>query len=291
MKISIITPTYNRAYILTQCYESLVKQTKKEFEWIIVDDGSTDETEDKVQDFLSEGKIEIKYFKQANGGKHRAHNVGVKNATGELCLCLDSDDALAPNAIECAERIWLEHSSEKVIGILALRGDFKEHRPICSLIPEGIKSATMSELRDKYNFQGDTILFFRTDLLKRHLFREFKDEKFLTENNLYVELDSCGEMILLNEVLYYCEYLPDGLTAKYRRLLLNNPKGTADTYYRMSVYANNWRCALKYAVIAQAYLSLAKDKSELVFSRRKFLMCIARLGVPYYKKRYMINIS
>lgn len=286
MLISIVTPTFNRAYILPQCYESLKQQSCPNFEWIIVDDGSTDNTELVVKQFLEENKVPITYIKQQNGGKHRAHNTAVKAAKGKLCVCVDSDDALSPDAIEVVERVWTKELSPEMIGILALRGDFKKHQAICSGIPAGLHASTMSDLRDIYGFSGDTVLFFRTDILKQNPFREFSGEKFLTENNLYCELDKYGKMILLNQVLYYCEYLPDGLTAQYHKILLENPKGTADTYYKMALTSKSKVVAFKYAIIAQAYKSISKKTNELNFVQKKWLFWLAWFGVPVFKLKY-----
>lgn len=291
MLISVITPSYNRAYILTQCYESLKCQTDKDFEWIVVDDGSTDNTEQTIAAFKAEEVIKIKYIKQSNGGKHRAHNTGVLVASGELSVCLDSDDALSPNAIARAKETWDNRSYDFAIGILAYRGDFNRHTPICSDLPLNLDVSTMGELRDKYGFTGDTVLFFKTDILKNNLFKEFSGEKFLTENNLYTRLDHIGPMILLPEVLYYCEYLPDGLTAKYKKILAENPKGTADTYYLMAVASTSLKSALKYAIVSQAYLSLVEDKSELQFKEKRLLMVFARLVAPFYRSRYIYQNS
>lgn len=292
MFVSIITPTYNRGYILSQCYESLKKQTCKDFEWIIVDDGSTDNTEQVVKSFIEENNVCLSYIRQENGGKHRAHNTAVKEAKGTLTVCVDSDDALAPNAIE---RIVYEWSNVKikdnVIGILALRGDFKSHKPICSKIPERLSYCTMSDLRDLYGFKGDTVLFFKTDLLKNNLFKEFPGEKFLSENHLYCDLDTKGKMLLLDEVLYYCHYLPDGLTAKYHKLLKNNPKGSADTYYKMCLTSKSLWLSFKYAIIAQAYRSLVIDTSDFKWENRRCLTIFARLFVPLFKIKYLNKID
>lgn len=287
MLISVITPSYNRAYILKQCYESLVAQTDNDFEWIVVDDGSTDDTKELVYSFIDNNIMKIKYIYQENSGKHIAHNNAVLAAQGELTICLDSDDQLAPNAIERAKQIWLEKRKSDTIGIFALRGDLKKHAPICSTLPSGVTYSTMANLRDKYKFEGDTALFFRTDILKQNLFRKFEGEKFLPENNLYSDLDNIGTMILANEVLYYCEYHEDGLTAKYFKLLVENPKGTADTYYKMAIYAKTKIAALKYAIVAESYKSLASDTNELNFKKNKLLMFVAKMGVPFYKEKYI----
>lgn len=285
--ISVITPTYNRAYILPQCYESLCNQSDLDFEWIIVDDGSSDNTEELVKRFINESRIKVKYYKQPNGGKHRAHNLAVDKSSGELCVCLDSDDMLAPNAIERAANIWATCRQDDSIGILALRGDLESHKPICSHIPSGVSWATMTELRDTYGFEGDTVLFFSTQVLKENKFKEFEGEKFLTEGNLYTDLDRLGRMILLNEVLYFCEYRPDGLTAKYHKLLFDNPKGSADTYYKMSLIASSFKMSLKYAIISQAYNSLIPESERLQYPKNKATMEVAKIFAPAYFYKYL----
>lgn len=291
MKISVITPTYNRAYILTQCYESLCNQTNKDFEWIVVDDGSTDETESVIRNLIDEGKIQIIYKKQNNGGKHRAHNTAVALASGILTVCLDSDDMLTPDAIEIAIKEWELNCSNNVIGILALRGDIQHMNPICSSIPKGIKYASITTLRDKYQFEGDTVLFFKTDLLKKVPFKEFEGENFLTETNLYCDLDKYGEMVLHNEVLYLCEYRSDGLTAKYHRLLFDNPLGTADTYYKMALMSSSFIKTLKYGIISQAYNRLVKPTSRIKYPDKHFTLLFARIFAPFFAFKYFRSIK
>ena len=95
-RMTVFTPTYNRAYILPKLYDSLCQQTVKSFEWLIVDDGSVDNTQELVEKWIEEKKIEIRYFKQANGGKQRAHNLGVEKSKEEIFVCVDSDDYVLP---------------------------------------------------------------------------------------------------------------------------------------------------------------------------------------------------
>ena len=102
MRLTVFTPTYNRRELLTRAYKSLTKQTIKDFEWLIVDDGSTDHTDDEVKKWIDDGIIHIRYHYRENGGKMRAHNTGVGLADTELFLCLDSDDYLVENAVEFA---------------------------------------------------------------------------------------------------------------------------------------------------------------------------------------------
>lgn len=291
MLISVITPTYNRAYILGKCYESLLKQTSQDFEWVVVDDGSTDNTEELVKSFIKENEIKIKYIKQENGGKHIAHNTAVLHSEGELVVCLDSDDLLTEDAIEVAIDFWEKNAQPHNTGILAKRGDMVERKPICSDLPEGISELTMFDLTNKYGFEGDTILYFRRELLEENLFKSFKGERFIPETNMYVEIDKHGTMLLLDKVLYLCEYLPDGLTAKYHSLLVNNPNGTADTYYKQMCMAREIKTKLKYAVLTNIYKSLSKNKKELEFNENKFLLLALYIPSLLIKNKFLSKFS
>ena len=134
--VTIFTPTYNRAYILENLYESLIRQTSQKFEWLIVDDGSTDETANLVATWQKENKISIRYLKQKNGGKQRAHNKGVEECKTELFVCVDSDDYIADGSIESILKTWKNiKGDDKLAGMIALRG-VDEKTPIGTAMPE-----------------------------------------------------------------------------------------------------------------------------------------------------------
>lgn len=281
MKISIITPTYNRAHTLPRCFESLMKQNYDDFEWIIVDDGSTDDTQKLVESMIKNSKFKIKYLYQKNQGKHIAHNLAVSNAEGELTVCVDSDDYLVESTLSRISTYWNENKDEIYIGIVAKRGD-NQLNPICSKLPQ-IKSCTMYQLTHTYNVVGDTVLFYKTDLLKKELFKRFSKEKFLAECSLYFLLDSYGEMLIIDEVMYIGEYLDDGLTKKFHKLLIDNPKGSAYCY---RVYYDNSKGfnKIKYAILYNAYRSLIDDSNEKA-KDSDFLIKITRLlGYIYMRK-------
>ena len=291
MFLTIITPTYNRAYILNKCYESLVRQTCKDFEWIVVDDGSTDNTKALVESFDRDVGFDIVYKKQDNGGKHVAHNTGVVLARGELTVCLDSDDMLTDDAVETIAEFWKKMKNQQYTGVLAKRGDFDTHQPICGTWPEDLRHATMSDLNNVHGFYGDTVLFFRTDILKETPFRVFPGERFLPEMNLYCDIDRCGEMLLLDKVLYLCEYLPDGLTSKYHKLLRENPTGTADTYYKLLLMAKTVKTKLKFAVLTNIYYLLSGRQELLTFPKAKFLILATRLPAMLLKSRFLKRVE
>lgn len=223
--ITVFTPTYNRALLLPRCYKSLLKQTKKDFKWLIVDDGSTDDTEALIKKWQEEKKIEITYIKQSNGGKHVAHNTGVIQCDTELFICLDSDDFLTEDAIA----YWQEYEDEilqdeHLAGMALPKGD-ENGRIMGRYIPGDKQRASIKALYQKYHFKGELALVFKTDILKRYLFPVFEGEKFVGESVVYDRISQKYEMLLKNKIVYLCEYTVDGYTNNVTALYARNPKG------------------------------------------------------------------
>lgn len=229
MRFTIFTPTYNRAYIIEHLYHSLQRQTFKDFEWIVVNDGSTDDT-DKLFDKLKKEKNEfpLRYYSVSNGGKHRAINKGVKLARGELFFIVDSDDYLTDDALEVAdkaERSIHKNGKKNFCGICGLRGNTPQKMIGNTYAGDGFLDITALE-RQKYNISGDKAEIFYTDILRRYPFPEFEGEKFVTEDVVWHRIAYDGySMRYFNQIIYICDYLPDGLSAKYDKLLIENPKG------------------------------------------------------------------
>jgi len=238
-KITVFTPTYNRAYILDRAYKSLINQTNKSFVWLIVDDGSTDNTESLVKEWIKEDKIEIKYYKQKNGGKQRAHNKAVELTNTELFICLDSDDYFTKDAIKILLNSWNKiKDKNKVAGIIALRG-INNKNPIGTKMPQNIKFSTLSNLYKKYGFKGDTALLYRTDILKKFSFHVAEGENFIGEDYVYDQIDQKYKMFLLNKIIYICEYLDDGYTSNVRKLIKNNPKSYMILNKQKIIFSDN----------------------------------------------------
>ncbi|AQU80217.1 glycosyltransferase family 2 protein [Planococcus faecalis] len=224
MEITIFTPTYNRAYTLLRLYNSLKAQTNKNFIWLIVDDGSTDNSKELIENWINHKFIEIVYYKQKNQGKSMAHNKGVNLTRTELFTCVDSDDYLEERAVEYILNKWNSQKSSKLTGILAYKG-LPENKTLTSMDNVAIKSSTLNLAYSRYGLKGDTMLIFRKDILSKYKFPQFSDEKFVPEAYLYDLVDQEGELLFLREVLYYCEYLEDGYTNNMAKLLADNPKG------------------------------------------------------------------
>lgn len=228
MEVTIFTPTYNRAKYLKRLYNSLLNQTNKNFKWIIVDDGSIDNTEQLVRNFISEKKLDIVYFKQKNKGKHIAHNKGVELCETELFLCVDSDDFLKKDAIDIILDTWKNKKDDKIYtGIVALRG-YEDGRVMGNRMPKELNDSTLSDLYNIHRKKGETALIFKTSFLKSNFFPRFGEEKFLSEEVIYNKIDEIGNLIILDKVFYIMEYLDDGMTRNYISLWKKSPQGVIE---------------------------------------------------------------
>ena len=221
--LSIITPTYNRAAYLPRCYESLRKQTSFGFEWIIVDDGSTDDTAEVVSAFSSE-LFPILYKRKSNGGKHTALNMAQECIHGKYVLILDSDDYLTETAVEEVLSAWARYEADPQIGIVTfLKGSDKD-RPVCSVANYEVPVEIMRYRRIRHT-RTDCCEVIRADLFRKYPFPEFEGERFLAESALWDRVSLTHKCVYINSVIYICEYLEGGLTKSGRSLRLRNPQG------------------------------------------------------------------
>lgn len=225
MTTTIFTPTYNRAYIITKLYDSLLSQTCFDFEWLIVDDGSSDNTEELVSGFNTD-KFNITYIKQQNGGKHRAINRGVKIAKGELFFIVDSDDFLTPNAVEKIIKYW-KGKDRDCLGLCFRKFNYKTGKTIGRKFPYQGLYATSIQLEFVYNIKGDKAEIFRTDILRQYPFPEIEGENFCTENVCWLAMSKGkpNELLCADEPIYGCDYLEDGLSHNIKKIMKANPKG------------------------------------------------------------------
>ena len=228
-RLTIFTPTYNRKHTLPQLYDSLCRQTCKDFTWLIVDDGSTDGTEALIWQWAAEGKTDIAYHRQANRGKMAAHNKGVGFCATELFVCIDSDDYLASGRV-VADLLAFWDANSDVAGLPTTSGMVSYRKMLTgtfSPFPENVSLSTLAQLYEQ-GFKGETTLVFKTDVLRRHPFPEIDGEKFITEAYVYDQLDRHFQMLVFPHFSQVCEYQPDGFTRNGWDVLFKNPKG-----YRM----------------------------------------------------------
>jgi len=236
--ITVFTPVYNRAYIIDQLYQSLLRQTNKEFEWLIIDDGSTDNIAKLAEHWIECTKeFSIKFYQQPNGGKHRAINRGVQLADGEAFLLVDSDDYLVDDAIDTVYKYWNQiRNDSKFAGTAGLR--LYSDMRIVGDVPRFTEYVDATNLeRQQYGLRGDKAEVYRTELLKRFPFPEFEGENFVTEAVIWNQIAYQGYKIRwFAKGVIICDYLEDGLTAGGDRLFLDNPKGWAEYLKREHIY-------------------------------------------------------
>ncbi len=227
--ITVFTPTYNRAHTLPRLYDSLLSQTSKDFEWICINDGSTDETDSLFDQWLSSDRpFPIIYKKIPNGGKHRAINKAVNMAHSNAFFIVDSDDYLLPEAISKVH-CWFDQISNdpSFAGVSGLKG-FSPNDPVGGYgCFQGDHIDATNLERDEYNLSNDKSEIYKTSILKEYPFPEFDGENFITEPVVWNLIAKDGYKIRwFNEVIYICQYMDDGLTANSHKKFMENPKGT-----------------------------------------------------------------
>lgn len=222
--ITVFTPAFNRAHTLPRTYESLLSQTCDDFVWMIVDDGSTDDTEMLVKGWKGEDRIPIIYIKRENGGMHQAHNTAYQNITTELNVCIDSDDYMPVDAIENIKRLWLEKGEERYAGMIGLDIDTKG-RLIGSGFADSLTETTLTDFYKKGG-KGDKKLVYRTDVVKEYPpYPAFDNEKYVGLDYLYTLIDLDYRLLVLNKPLVVVEYLADGSTNNMWGQYWRNPNG------------------------------------------------------------------
>lgn len=259
-KLTVFTPTFNRAYILSKLYDSLKKQTNNNFEWLIVDDGSTDETEKLVMSWKKENEIKIRYYSQKNSGKQRAHNKGVDLSESELFVCVDSDDYVLPKFVESHLKVYENiKNMEDVAGIVSLQAH-SDGRLIGSDFPKNVFKTTLNNLYGKLHFKGDATLAYKTKIIKKYPFIVEDGEKFIGENYVYDQIDQKYSMVLLPETLLIKEYLSDGYTKNVRRLTKNNPKSYMRLKKQCIKFSSNFIGKFKNTILYEVGCILAHEK-------------------------------
>lgn len=235
MVISIFTPTYNRAVLLKRVYESLLLQTEKDFEWIVVDDGSTDDTEAVVAEFIKESKIKITYQKQVNKGKHFAINKGVSLAIAELFFIVDSDDFLPKDAVEKVLSYYERIKSDSKIAGVAGRRMYKSNEIVGNSNFDELVTNSI-DIRYKYNVSGDLVEVFKTEVLRKFPFPEIIDEKFCPEALIWNRIAQDYNLLFFNEGIYITEYIAGGLTANIIKIRMNSPEASMLCYSELAAY-------------------------------------------------------
>lgn len=227
IKLTIFTPTYNRSHTLSRTYESLLAQDCKDFIWLIVDDGSTDDTKSLVEKWMSvDNGFEIQYIYKKNGGMHTAHNTAYENIKTELNVCIDSDDCMAENAVDLILKKWDNVCDKGYAGLIGLDATF-DGNIIGKGFKRGMLDTTLSEYYEAGG-AGDKKLVYRTEIINKYPpYPVFDGEKYVALAYKYRLIDQNYKLAILDKVLCYVEYQQDGSSKNMFKQYINNPKGFA----------------------------------------------------------------
>lgn len=285
MRFTVFTPVYNRGYIIEQLYESLCRQTFQDFEWVVVDDGSTDNTEEVMNRLMAgDHFFPILYHKQPNGGKHRAWNRGVELASGELFFGCDSDDYLTDDALEIADRVERsipESEKQSFAGICGLKA--YQDASVVGTTFENTEYMDMTHLdRIRNHVTGDKSEVIYTEIWRKYKYHEFEGEKFITEATSLNRMAADGlKMRYFNAVVKIIEYRADGLSASAVTQFMNSPRGYG-LYIHQQIEHGLLRGKRKWRAIANYYnqccdrLSL-KTMAEYLHMNSVLLLTIAKI--------------
>lgn len=224
--LTILTPTYNRCEELKRLYASLCNQSCKNFDWLIVDDGSKDETEQQVEKWINEQRFKITYVKKENGGKHTALNTGIERITSAWTFIVDSDDYLTDDAVEVFyDKVVDVENRLNICGLAFLRQSEQGHNLSSSTVPNDGLVEDFCTCRYRRGIKGDMAEIWRTKYLKEFPFPVFEGERFLSEDVVWVQLAQKYKMVFYNRTIYIADYLDGGLTKTRRKSNMKSPKG------------------------------------------------------------------
>lgn len=303
--LTVFTPTYNRANLLSRGYNALCRQTLSDCCWLIIDDGSNDNTSELVRSWLNnktccdvDGGFEgysndaswlhIRYCYKKNGGLHTGYNKAIELIKTELCVCIDSDDYMPDDAVEKIVSLWNKKGNLDVAGIMGL--DFYiDGSPIGGYFPDNIDTLRIIEMVPKYKHVGDVKVVHRTELLKSVAPQpSFDGEKNFNPIYLFHKIDVNYPLLLLNDNLCFVEYQPDGMTVNIYNQYVNSPRSFSELRrLLMSRPDVSTTFKFKQAVHYVASQIRCKNHNWLKDSPLKFLTILAvPMGILLY---YYIN--
>lgn len=229
--LTVFTPSYNRAHTLPRTYESLCRQTRKDFEWLVIDDGSIDGTEALVASWITEQNakengLKIRYIYKENGGLYTGYNTAYANVDTELCVCIDSDDYMPDDAVEKILKCWREKGSDKYCGLVGLDYNVVDNKPIGGKFPTDIQECFFTAM----NHGGDSKPVFRTALMKAVApMIGFSGEKDFNPHYMQMQVMDKYPILILNENLCWVEYQigADSMSAGIFKQYLRSPRSYA----------------------------------------------------------------
>lgn len=277
--LTVFTPEYNRADLLTRCYESMCKQTNKNFIWMIVDDGSTDNTREISESWVQNTKdFQVIYIYKENGGLHTAYNTAIANIDTELCVCIDSDDFMPDNAVGLILDFWKKNGSDKYAGIVGLDFDM-DGNVIGDMLPD-IKSVNLIGLfTGKYNIvNGDRTNVVRTELYKKYApMKVFKGEKNFNPHYMHLQISEEYDFLVLNENLRFVDYQETGMSNSMLKQYRSSPNSFAEIRkLYLSFKDTSLKFKIKHSIhLASSCILAKKTMSSVKDNPYKLLSVIA----------------
>lgn len=278
--ITVFTPTFNRAHLLPRLYESLCRQSCQDFLWLVIDDGSSDGTDELVKKWQAENRIPIEYHFKENGGMHTGHNLAIQNIKSELCMCVDSDDYLSNESVELILNLIVQHKvleNKKLAGIIGLN-ETPNGKIIGNPFPKDILISKYQDISFKHKAGGDKKIVFKSkNLQELDLYPTFPPEKFVP---LYhpILLDERYEYLCFNKIFCIVEYQDDGSTINIYNQYFKNPKGFR--YSRKIEMLNYKNISRKFkSAIHQVSSNLILKEINLIKGSPNVLLSI--LAIPF----------
>jgi len=281
--LGIITTTYNRGYCIHQVYESLVKQECKDFMWLVIDDGSTDNTKEIIQKFIDENKIEIEYIYHDNMGMTASRNVAYENIKTKINTIIDSDDWLEDDAISKIINFWEKNNNKTVAGIIALNKKTNGNK-IGKNLPNNVKQCTFTDLEQKYKCGGDKKFIYRSDISRKYSYPRFENENYFPASYKFSLIDLDYEMLLMNEYVCIVDINETGATFNRVNQYKTCAKGFA--FYRNEMM-RIWKRPLYIAKSAIHYISASKFAKDKYYirnaSNKKYVILCLPIGLLFHK--------
>lgn len=280
--LGIITTTYNRDYCINQVYDSLKTQNCKDFMWLVIDDGSNDNTKNLINSFIEEGLVEIEYFWQPNKGMHGARNLAYAKVDTEINVIIDSDDWLADNATEKIITFWNDNKSENIAGIISLNSK-TNGEIIGGKFPQKFKKITVTDMHDKLNMRGDKKFIYRSELTKKFPYPEFEGENYFPASYKFRLLDLKYQMLLMNEVICVVDYNENSATLGRIKQYKTCSKGFSFYRNEMIRISDNPKYISRQTIHYIATSLFSKDKKFIKNSHKKlYTIFLLPVGIAFY---------
>jgi glycosyltransferase involved in cell wall biosynthesis len=274
--LTVFTPAYNRAHTIGRTYESLCRQTSSDFKWIVVDDGSVDDTRSLVEGWIAEGRIPIEYYYKENGGMHSAHNVAYEHIDTELAVCIDSDDYMPDDAVELILKRWAEYGRDPKYGGIVGLDRYEDGRVVGKQFPDDLHECRVQDFWGLYKVHGDKKYVLRTEVIKKFLpYPVFPGERNMTVNYVYYQISMDHLFLCTNETYCIVEYQTDGLSAGIFRQYQSSPRSFM---YTRNIYMDilpSFKRRFRQAIHYVSSSIFAKDMRFLGKASRKGLVLLA----------------